>query len=120
MTRAQTFIQSARMIEGQQSSRHSSDDEIRSFKAQYGIRPEICLVLFRRLRIVNCRPQIKHLLWALAFLKTYSTEDVLAAKVGTTRKTFRKRVWEIVPKIAQLATHVVSGELISLLVSRDG
>ena len=59
MTRAQTFILADRVINGKVASgRRASDDEIRSFKAHYGLRPAVCLVLFRKLRLVSCRPKI--------------------------------------------------------------
>ncbi len=109
MTRAHTFILAARAIDGRViRGGRATDEDIRSFKSDYGIRPEVCLVLFRKLRLVDCRVPIKHLLWALAFLKTYATEDSLAKKFSTTRKTLRKHVWPVVKKIASLANSVVS------------
>ena len=100
MTRALTFIIAARVIDGKTNSARPfvSDEELRSFKAHYGARPRACVVLFCKLRLVDCRPSITHLLWALSFLKTYASEDVLASKFGTTRKTLRKHIWAIVPK----------------------
>ena len=70
--------------------------------------PEACLDLYRRLRRVNCRPEIKYFLWALAFLKQYETEDIFAKQFKTTRKTYRKYVFPLVRKIASLHGTVVS------------
>jgi hypothetical protein len=106
MTRALTFVFAARVINGKPSQRQPSDEEIRSFKSDYGARPEVCVKLLRKLRRMNCRPRIDHLLWALCFIKTYATEDSLQKKFGTTRKTFRKHIWLLVPKIASLYGHV--------------
>jgi hypothetical protein len=44
-----------------------------------------------------------HLLWALLFMKCYTSEQVLANMVGTTPKTFRKWIWPFVTVIARLA-----------------
>ena len=109
MTRAFSFLAQARMIDGKAvGRREASDDEIRSFKALYGARPEICLVLYRKLREVDCRPTIEHFLWAMAFLKLYHSEDDFAKRFHVTRKTFREHVWRIVRKIASLSGRVVS------------
>ena len=35
----------------------------------------------------------EHLLWCLHFLKTYSTEEILSARVGANEKTFRRWAW---------------------------
>ena len=113
MTRAHTFIVAARVIDGKPTTnRRISGEELRSFKGHYGARPEVCLVLLRKLRLVDCRPKPKHLLWALCFLKTYSTEDLLAKKFHTTCKTLRKHVWAIVPKIAALSGRVVRSQFV--------
>jgi len=46
----------------------------------------------------------KHLLWALIFLKNYSTEKVHSIIAGCDVKTFRKWSWEYVGYIACLKT----------------
>ena len=51
----------------------------------------------------------KHLLWGLAFLKTYSTEKILCELVNVrSRTTLRKYVWMVVKEIAALCAKVVS------------
>ena len=50
----------------------------------------------------------RHFLWACMFLKTYETEAVLSQIAGVTPKTFRRRVWEIIGKIAIKTNDVVS------------
>jgi hypothetical protein len=88
------------------------DEDICSFKSNYGIHPEVSLVLYQKLRLVDCQLPIKHLLWALVFLKTYATKDSLAKKFSTMRKTLRKHVWPVVKKIASLADRVVSSSFV--------
>lgn len=51
---------------------------------------------------------LTHLLWALVFLKVYSTEEVHCRIVGwPSPKTFRKWSWYFVGKIAELKDEVI-------------
>ena len=50
---------------------------------------------------------VKQFLWALAFLKIYAKENVLASCAKVDAKTFRKAVWKFIEAIAELETHVV-------------
>lgn len=80
-----------------------STTERRRFQQNYGISPFMCTILWSKLSPTlhkNCRP--KHMLYALRFLKTYSTEDVSAVAEGCDEKTFRKWVWYFVTAIGQL------------------
>jgi len=43
----------------------------------------------------DAKLKFKHLLWTLYFLRKYPTEDEGALFCHTTRKTWRKRVWEV-------------------------
>jgi hypothetical protein len=81
----------------------------RGFRSHFGCSSDVCSVLWQMMAVNRpngMRPT--HLLWALLFLKTYSTEDVLAERVGTTRKTYRKWVWTVVELIQALKPRVVS------------
>ena len=63
----------------------------RKFRSFFGTSPLVCAVTWDRLLLVrpnNSAPQ--HLLWALMFLKNYSTGCVNAALTGVSEKTFRK------------------------------
>ena len=43
-----------------------------------------------------------HLLWALLFIKTYQTEDILSRQVGCKcRRTYRKYVWRVLEAIQE-------------------
>lgn len=56
-------------------------------------------------------PQPRHLLWALFFLKCYSSEETNAASVGgVDEKTFRKHAWFNVRGLAFLSDVVVRWE----------
>jgi len=48
--------------------------------------------------------QPEHLLWALIFLKTYSSERTHSLIAQCDPKTFRKRSWEFVMYISNLTT----------------
>lgn len=50
----------------------------------------------------------KHLLWALLFLKTYMSDDILSGMTDTSPKTFRKWARAYVVMISKLKHHVVS------------
>ena len=114
MTTAFTFIRAARVISFKKlNGQVISDEERMAFVASYGIRPEVCVVLLRKLRTVNCHPGVVPLLWALGFLKTYQTETILSGHFGTDRKTFRESVWPIVEAIGDLQATVVSSFVIN-------
>ena len=78
---------------------------VRRYKASLGVTPEITQVLWESLEGIEMKekPNIKHLLWALLFLKVYSLEEVLSSMAETTEKTYRKWVWIIVNKLDELA-----------------
>ena len=45
---------------------------------------------------------VKHLLWALIFLKLYASESIHASLAGVDEKTFRKWSWVWIKTIATL------------------
>ena len=83
---------------------------MRRYKASFGVTPEITQVLWESLEGIEMKekPMIKHLLWALLFLKVYSSEEVLSSMAETTEKTYRKWVWIILDKLNELADKQVS------------
>lgn len=52
----------------------------------------------------------EHLLWALLFLKCYSTEELHAAQVGVCEKTFREWTWFYLTGIAKLDKKIVRAD----------
>lgn len=49
-----------------------------------------------------------HLLWALLFMKQYSTEHVIASMIGVDEKTARLYIWEILEIIRASRSEFVS------------
>ena len=78
--------------------------QLRIFKAHFGVSPFIASCLWNRMEDERTLPSVQearpfHLLWALMFLKLYSSEDTMSRIVGTTAKTFRQRVWQMLAAV---------------------
>ena len=86
--------------------------EERTFRALFGTSADVCSILWDYCAVHKRRPKRgmkpKHLLWALHFLKSYGTEDVLAQWADTTRKTWRKWVWIVLRIVRKYKNQVVS------------
>jgi hypothetical protein len=80
--------------------------QLRLFKAHFGVSPFIASCLWNRMEdertlpLQEARPT--HLLWALMFLKLYSSEDTLSRIVNASAKTFRQRVWQMLEALNKL------------------
>ena len=83
----------------------------RTFRSQFGISWFVCEDVWAMLNVhrPNNKREPKHLLWALLFLKVYGNEPTCCRLVGTSMKTFRKWVWEVLDAVADLKAMVVSG-----------
>jgi hypothetical protein len=46
--------------------------------------------------------RLKHLLWALHFLRTYDTERAMACRLGSTEKTIEKWIHIVIEQICEL------------------
>ena len=85
----------------------------RQFRSHFGTTPTVCLIIWERLDpYENIRPihkgvKLKHLLWALLFMKIYGTEHFHSSLTGVDEKTFRKWSWIFVDAIADLEYEVV-------------
>ena len=82
------------------------------FVAWFGTTPHVCSIIWSLLqkdwnKYVN-NPQAVHLLWALRFMKGYSSWESHAAEVCKDSKTFRKWVWFYIKGIAILFPQIVS------------
>lgn len=74
---------------------------LRRFKEFFGVSPTICAKTWLHLKnVLPADYRQHHLLWALLFLKCYETESVNRSIVGCDEKTYRKRVWVVVEKLA--------------------
>jgi hypothetical protein len=78
----------------------------RRFRAAFGVSFGVLLVLWNLLdpEGAESKPAYRreHLLWALYFLKTYTTEVISATLFGTSDKTWRKWVTIVVTDISNL------------------
>lgn len=85
-------------------TRHESSSKYvgeRRFKAMFGVSPLICAKTWIHLKnVLTTDYHENHLLWALLFLKCYNTEHVNHTIAGCDEKTFRKRIWEVIEKLA--------------------
>ena len=95
--------------------RWNTQDKERRFRACFGAPSKVVADLWNRIKANN--PDIpsggkpKHLLWALVFLKVYSTEEIHCSIVGwPSAKTFSKWAWFFVDCIAELIDDVVQLE----------
>jgi hypothetical protein len=99
-----TFLHHGKFILGRQNEGSAHCE--RRFRALFGCSWQTCNAIWHRCRLsVKAKPY--HLLWALLFLKTYESEDVLCILVRTTRKTFRKWSWHVIGSIAAGAVTIV-------------
>ena len=87
----------------------------RRFRAFFGVKPMVCVIVWRLLEKQRwfkkekiTEPKKEHLLWALRFMKSYSTEEIHAAEVKKVKKTWRKWTWLYVEGIASITNEVVS------------
>lgn len=89
---------------GNSITKHASNSTyvgLRRFKTFFGVSPGICVKAWDHLKdVLPYGYKECHLLWALLFLKCYQKESVNSALVGCDEKTFRKRVWVVVEKLA--------------------
>jgi hypothetical protein len=93
-----------------------NETEDRRFRELFGCGPLVALALWVRIVENELAPPkgiIRHMLWALLFLKTYATETILCQMVGVKdKKTFRKWSWKFVEAISMLEPIVVSSLLV--------
>lgn len=93
---------------------HSVEAQDRTFRAHFGVGWIVSYEIWKALtayseHYITPRPPIKpeHLLWCLHFLKTYDTEDRAVPFCRTSRKTYRKWVWEVMERLDDLAEEKV-------------
>ena len=75
----------------------------------------VCVIVWGELKqymLVEdaCKPQ--HLLWALIFLKTYTTESSLAVAIGVDEKTLQQWIFIIIYAISDLEDDWVSSRVL--------
>lgn len=87
----EAFVAEASLMLSRQGMKTVRKASERDFRSLFGVSPVVASLLFADIdKIVQFRAQAKHLLWALLFLKVYSTEAIHCAIAGADPKTFRK------------------------------
>ena len=89
----------------------------RRFATYFGVDAFVCEILWNHVvasaDILNIEGYaLKHLLWGLAFLKVYGSENFMSSLFRCTPKTFRKWAKLTVALIASQRVHVVSALLL--------
>ena len=80
----------------------------RKIRSSYGASVEVLTLLWQIVQEADCNIRLMHFLWGMQFLKNYKSDDVSAAEVGCTPKTYRKWVWRVVAALAGQHKDVVS------------
>jgi len=106
------YVVGLEMISKVKHERNASPtaNQIRDFKSQFGVSWHVCADVWNLLNDHNNLGKYTephHLLWSLLFLKVYGNEKTHAALVGVTVKTFRKWVWIMIEKLAEMEVIVV-------------
>lgn len=79
------------------------DPDARRFRSFFGVSPAVCSLVWDTIGTNLPRGGMpEHLLWALMFLKIYSTEHVHCSFAKCDEKTYRKWSWCFVMLIADL------------------
>ena len=70
---------------------------LRRFKAHFGIEPTIVAAIWIMILpyVDQYNIQPVYLLWALYYMKTYSTWDIMAAKLHKSEKSIRKWIYQV-------------------------
>lgn len=87
------------------ANHHSENSNLtgyRKFRTYYGISPEVCAILWKRMHNKPPGSEPKHLLWCMFFLKNYNKEHINAAIANVDEKTFRLWTWQFVELLAGL------------------
>ena len=89
-----------------------------TFRSLFGVSCAIVQKLFQ-ICSFGKDVKVKHLLWALYFLKKYETDTNMIEQFESCGKTVHKYIWDkVLPKIAAQLPKVVSKELFSFFKSK--
>ena len=83
------------------------------FRGYFGVSAEVALEAWDLMEEIDClppSPQLKHYLWALAFMRLYPANDIALSTAlgGSDPKTIRKYIWPMIASIFELDEEVVS------------
>jgi AraC-like DNA-binding protein len=91
---------------------NDTDWFLRRFRSLFGCSPKVLTALFNTLlkqNLISTSAKVQHLMWALAFLKSYNTESYFAMTYRVSEKTIRKWIWFFLERISQLDVVSVTG-----------
>ena len=107
----QVFVTAVNLDSNREYVLPFNDVQERRWKHFYGVLPDLCCIIWRKLDAHNSihGGDFKHLMWALYFLKVYGKEeDNSNYSGGVDEKTFRKWTHIFVEAISFLESSVVS------------
>ena len=84
---------------------NDNDWYTRCFRSLFGCSPRILTAVFNTLldqELISISDKVQHLMWALAFLKSYNAETYFAARYSVSEKTIRKWIWYFLDRLSKL------------------
>ena len=75
------------------------------FVSFFGASPVVVASAWRRMKrklLLSDDQRPRHLLWALAFLKQYTPENVLSKQFNTSVRTWRDNVWKMIDCLSRI------------------
>ena len=104
---------------GKPANERCFSSEVKAFKSLYHPSPSTCSLVWAKLQQKKIVPRAKayHLLWALAWLKTYATDKALSEMFNVHEDTFREWSFALVEAIAMLKPDYVRMTHKQILVS---
>lgn len=101
------------VAKGNALKRHEGKKKLeQKFRGSFGVSSDVASqlweYLFKFAAINKKKTMPKHMLWALLFMKSYATENILMQIVGCSEKTFRFWVWHVIASISGLYDYIVS------------
>ena len=110
---ASDFFEIGREMMNRPTMKMGKGDANRRFNSFFGATPEVCNIAWDLILAEDNIPKggrKEHMMWALRFLKTNETENVLAGILGgIDEKTLRKWIDIFVRRLSNLEGVVVSG-----------
>jgi hypothetical protein len=89
----------------------------RKWNAHFGICKDACLVVIDFLDKRGQGFEVKHVLWALYFLKVYTTENVAASFWRVDEKTLRMWIWRVIDVLNE-SFRAVSHSTLQLIIQQ--
>ena len=98
---------------------NNATENLAKFCGWFGVDPQTCHTVWSFLQQLDWtddnRVELKHLFWALLFLRCYWKEEDNANVMGCCRTTFRMKVWHMLSGIAKIYSNIVSTESIAIV-----